>query len=816
MGCDNCIYKDRIKVPYIGNKISDIMFVGEAPASEEIKQGKPFMGRSGQLLDKLLSSVNLSRQDVYIANSCKCQIDKEVDSTKDINSAMVNCREYLIKAINQVKPKLIVCLGAYALKQILGKQKITENCGKFFDVNGYKVFVTVHPAYVLRGASKDFPNIPYDAMSMKEKMIFNNFKEISKFINNGFKNKKIKVNYKEATITEIDAYNKSKILATDFETLSVDTHDPKNKVLCESFCNKIGDSKVVFFNESIIGKEAIKDVLSNENVAKVVASRPFDESVSRNMLGIEMKGKVYDVLTMAHILDENNHSYSLESVSNIYSRLKNIKSIIGDKRGNLGETSKQELLDYNAQDSDATLDSYLTMKEIYSKPENKRLANYYLNFMCPIQDMFADISNNGVLINQKKLKSNEQKISKLMRELYVKAMQKVPNTIKEKYKDNLNFTRDALIVEYLFTKNGLNLKPKMVTSKKETPSTSEEHLSMFSHVPFVEYLLEWKKYQKIASSYLSNLWNFIKQDGRVYPQTLFTRQTTGRCSMTEPSIQTIPQREGLYANLVKSVYVADDGWLFGARDLAQSELRIIGWVAKDPNILGALKKGIDLHSRTVTEVIYKKKKLNIEDVTKEMRQAAKAVNFGFIYGMCANSFKYYAERDYSVKFTDQQCADIRQVYFSKPDGYYMLPVYHEQEKFLCKKNGYVESPLGRRRRLSDIYSNDYSLRGYAERQAINFPIQSMSSDLGLLGMYLMWKEIKSNPKLNKNIKPLWHIHDNEMFMAKEDYIDKAHELLKECMEERVKEYIKKYFGVNVDYPIESEGKQGDNWASMKK
>lgn len=280
--------------------------------------------------------------------------------------------------------------------------------------------------------------------------------------------------------------------------------------------------------------------------------------------------------------------------------------------------------------------------------------------------------------------------------------------------------------------------------------------------------------------------------------------------MLHPAIQTIPQR-GEFAPLVKSAFVADRGWYLGARDLAQSELRIIGWLAGDPNILGALRDGIDLHTKTAMVVTGKP----ISDISKLDRQRAKPVGFGYVYGMQANKFKAYAKANYNVDFTQEEAEEFRRRFFSAPNGYYRLPIYHAEMIRKAQQLGYVESVLGRRRNLIKIGSKDRMERGEAERQAINFPVQSFSSDLGLLGMMLFWEEVKTLSLLKDKVRPMWFIHDAILFQAKEKVFDRAMRLLKECMEERAPEYIKKNFGVTLGYVVGSDGKRGLSWASME-
>lgn len=825
--CNECPYKGKPQVPYEGNVNANIIIMGEAPNTEELKQGKPFRGRSGQVVNTLLKSIGIKREDVFIVNAVRCQIDKIKDDTKTINTAIKCCKVNVEKVITNINPKLIVCLGTIATQQILGLKKIIENRGRFFEgfniidktvkplilpaefklkQNIIPVFVTVHPAYVLRGATKGFPDKPLSLMSSKEKLIFSDFSMIGEFLKTGIP--KIDTsNYKEASLIDMKKILSKDIVALDFELSSLD-HDT-SKLLSISFCVEEGEARVVIFPSTKRMHEQINKVLTNPKSKKLFAARPFDEIVAKKKLGVEIAGYKHDVLSIAHLLDENYFRYNLESVANVYCPLKNIKEIIGGDRGNLEKVNRERLMKYNCVDSDATFRVYNSQRK--DLMNDKKLLRYYTKFLNPVQDMFADLYYNGCKVDKEILKNNEDKALKKVEKLHKKAIAMIPKILQDKYKDNLVLSRPALLIDTLFSKEGFGYTPisDYITEKTEKPQTTENHLKYFSDHPFVETILKWKKLTKVLS-YFPTLWEDIKTDGCIYPNTVFTRTVTGRIVMLNPPILTYPER-GEYAHLLKEAIVAKDGWLIGERDLSQSELRIIGWLANDRNILDALRNKIDLHTKTASIITG----VSIDKITKDMRQKAKAVNFGFCFDMSENGFMQYAKDEYDVTFTYDEACKAKRDFFGKPNGYYSLPVYHGQQRRLIHEQGYVETILGRKRRLPDIYSDDKGQMKYAERQAINFPVQGFSSDLGMIGMLMCHKELKSSPHKAKRMKLLWHRHDAESFTAEKDFMPTAMELMKECMEERAPEYIKKEFGVEVGYPIESEGKFGKNLVEIK-
>lgn len=588
-----------------------------------------------------------------------------------------------------------------------------------------------------------------------------------------------------------------KIVAFDLETTSLKMMEPTTKVLSLAYTSKEGQAGVLLKPK----KSNAPDFLTDPRVTKVAAGRPFDEVTLKKKLGLKIVGPIVDVLTMGHVINENfgPKGYNLENLANVYTPLQNIKDMAEGKRDDLGSVSKKILVNYNSVDADATIRLFNVFRsKISGMPEVQR---YYKHFIMPIQDMLADVYHNGVRINKDKLKKNEEWVVSRMEKLHETAIKCLPKEIRTKYAEDLNLGRPIIATDYLF--NVLKRKPHIFTEKTLKPSTSEEHLMMFSKVPFIKHRIDWVKLRKIQSSFLTNMWDCINSDDRVYPSTLLNVTVTGRSIITSPAIQTIPKRNP-YADRVREIFEPEEGWLFGERDLAQSEVRIMGWRAQDQKILQALRDGIDIHTLTASIV----NGIPLKDVTKEMRQKAKAIVFGFLYGMSAGGFQNYARSEYGLNFTLAECGAIRETFFK---GYWGLPIFHTAMENECRKYGFITSPLGRRRRLQGIYAEEWATQGNAKRQAINFPIQSFSSDLGFIGMYCFWQEVKNK----KDIKINWFIHDSVVFQCKADKMSHYQNLLDKCMCRTSKEYIKEHFGLDVNYPIESSGKWGVNWAMMK-
>ena len=806
--CRECPLYNSEQVPYRAGKSTDILIVGQSPGRDEVQAGKPFVGPSGKLLDSMLSLVGIDRNDLWIANTLRCREFAPLLGV-ELTKARECCRPFLDVAIEQLNPKLIVALGAYALKQLLNKDKITTKRGKFYE-NGAnsKVFVILHPAAVIRECTKGYPNKKFSDMNMREKSFYFDFKLLKAYIDNGFKEPTIDTSaYVKGTDADLKRIADAPLVAVDFETNGKDLHDPSVRVLSVSFSIEKGKSYVYLLKT----KKAIRNVAKalQSNNLKLVAARPFEEQVCRKLLGFNMEGKVLDILVLAHLLDENYFKFNLETVASVYAGMRNIKDLAEGMRSNLEEASEDILVRYNGVDSDATLSSGDTI--ITSLDGEPRLSNYLVHFIHPVQNMLCEIVENGCKIDIDVLRANEETALNALDDYKDAILSKLPQRLLDKYKDNLNPTRDALIREALFV--SFRCKPILFTGKTKQPQTSEEHIKMFiNHKragPFVRSLLDWKVLYTVHSRYIKPLWGHIKADGRIYPTTPLNRTVTGRSSMVNPPIQNFPQRSK-HANLIRECVVADDGWLLGARDLSQSELKIMGWLAGDENILRPVRAGVDLHIRTAAML----NGIPIEEVTSEMRRKAKGVNFGLIYGMSAQGLRNYLRDEYGIEVSEAEAVSIRTKFFSYPNGYYRLPMLYAKIIQGTRQKGYTETLLGRRRRLPGINSREQGLAKSAERMAVNMHGQSFSSDLAFIGKLLFHKDIKHR-KLTKYIKPMWFIHDNILFTAKEDYMDMAQDMLKEAMEVRSVEYIRTHFGVTIGYPVTTDKKVGKSWQTLK-
>ncbi|MEM0324920.1 MAG: DNA polymerase [Candidatus Aenigmatarchaeota archaeon] len=764
MECEKCPLNGRTKINRYPYRQYDVMVIFEYPYTNEYQYSKR---------EQYIRNILGNDKDIYFTYAVKCNAPFEsLDAVKCCNST-------LQEEINICNPKYILAIGNYSFFAIFNKKKpYTKMRGKISEYNGIKILLTYSFEDITKAGPFNDTNTKY--------IMFNNDLALFKRTLEG---DKIELNANVKPWDGMKSIFKGKVLGLDAEW------DKDENCLVFS----ISDG---FETRYITKTQKLRDMLTiGKNIFYdryvVVANRPADERIlKQNFCYIPNNARFIDIFNIARLLDDNM-DISLENIVDRWLGTLKIKEAKKGKK--FEEMTMEELIEYNAIDSKYTaLAFYKMYKELV---KDAKLLNYWRNFILPVEDMLAKVSAQGFYIDREQLQENIQTLEKEITKLELELINMVSPTIREKHMSKgLSFTRDDFVRDILI--NQFQIQPNKLTESGKM-SVSADALKDYEHIDFVSKLLLLKKLQKLNNTFLKGLDKNIKKDSKIYPNIVLWATKTGRTACFNPNLQQVP-RDMPRIELLKDLYKAPDGWLMGARDLSTSEIRIMGWLARETKILKALYEGVDIHKLTASMIVGKK----IEDVSKEERQLAKAVNFGFLYGASAKTFMEYAKNNYGVEISLREAEKFREKFF---EYYSNIPVFHEYVRKKVYENGYIRSPLGRMRRLPHIYSDDDYIRGQAVRQAINFPIQSFSSDLALIGMYLFWKEVKDKD----DIQVLWFIHDSIFFMCKEEKFKDYMALLKYCMEQKSVEYIKEKFNVKVGYPIVSEGKVGKTWHRME-
>jgi DNA polymerase-1 len=318
-------------------------------------------------------------------------------------------------------------------------------------------------------------------------------------------------------------------------------------------------------------------------------------------------------------------------------------------------------------------------------------------------------------------------------------------------------------------------------------STGEDILSrLVNKHPIIQKILDYRSLTKLKSTYVDVLPTLVsKRDGRIHTSYNQAVAATGRLSSNNPNLQNIPIRTEKGREIRKAFVPRNENYLLLSADYSQVELRIIAYLSRDKEMISDFRSGLDIHAATAAKVYG----VNLEEVTRDMRRNAKAVNFGIIYGMSAFGL---SER---LNIPRKEATDIIQQYFSRYTG---IRTYIDQTIAFAKKNGYVETMMKRRRYLRDINSSNQTVRGFAERNAINAPIQGTAADLIKIAMINIFGEFS---KLNLKSRMILQVHDELVFDVYKD----EKEQVRAIVEDKMKNAIP------MDVPVEVEISTGANW-----
>ena len=424
---------------------------------------------------------------------------------------------------------------------------------------------------------------------------------------------------------------------------------------------------------------------------------------------------------------------------------------------------------------------YEKSKNIESKLQELGLLDLYYNMELPVTYILSEMEQEGILINQPGIEDTANKLQVRIEETY--------NTIKDIAGQELNPNSPKQLSAYLYEK----LLLKGVKKNKSGYSTDEETLKELlinypEHEVLLSSLLKYREINKLYSTYTLNLIEFAKQDGRIHTEFKQTGTATGRLSSINPNMQNIPQK-GEYAEILRSSFIAKNGYKLVSLDYSQIELRILAHMSKDENLIKAFNNNEDIHTMTGMKIFH----LNsIDEVTYDIRRIAKAVNFGILYGLSS----FGLARD--TKVTRKEAQNFI-------DGYFNL--YPKVKEFIesiiteTRTQGYCSTILGRKRFIHDINSRNANMRMRAERMAINAPIQGSAADIIKLAMIECNKYIKDN---GINAKCILQIHDELIFEVESSIAESFMQEMKKIMEGVI----------TLSVPLIVNGEYGSNWGQL--
>ncbi len=479
-------------------------------------------------------------------------------------------------------------------------------------------------------------------------------------------------------------------------------------------------------------------VLSSSKL-KIAQNIKYDVAVLRNY-GIVVANPWFDTL-LAHYLLEPDKRHNMQVLSEDYLNYSpiSIETLIGKKgknQGNMRDVSVELIAEYAAEDADITLQLYLVFKDLIDQQGVKEL---FETVEIPLVHVLEDMERNGIALDVDFLK---QYSSELLTQ-----MQLVQQRIFESAGFEFNISSPQQVGKVLFEQLQLLDKPKK-TKTGQYQTDEETLLSLVGKHTIVQDILDFRALQKLKSTYVDALPELVdKESGRVHTHFNQAVAATGRLSSQNPNLQNIPIRTELGREIRKAFIAGDSGKVLLSADYSQIELRIIAHISSDPGMKEAFQLGYDIHTATAAKVWG----VNIDEVDKEMRRKAKTVNFGIIYGISAFGLSQ------RVGISRGEAKEIIDNYFREFGG---VRDYMDEAVRKAQENGYVETILGRRRYIRDIHSRNAVMRGFAERNAINAPIQGSAADMIKVAMIKIHDWLTAE-KLSTRM--LLQVHDELVF-----------------------------------------------------
>lgn len=557
----------------------------------------------------------------------------------------------------------------------------------------------------------------------------------------------------------ISKLSKQKSFCFDTETTGLNMFT--SELVGLSFCFSEGEAYYVTLPEDKIEATVVvnefKEIFENEHVEKIGQNIKFD-LLMLSQYGISLKGELFDTM-IAHYLLQPELRHGMDYLAEIYLKYKTIhfeELVVGKGKNqlNIRTVELQKLCDYAAEDADITF----RLKQILAKElKGNNLEKLFYDIEIPLLKVLATMEKTGVRIDSEALRQSSEILTQEML-----ALEKEIHGIAG---FEFNLSSPAQVGEVLFDR--LKLDPKAKKTKTGQYSTAEDVLEKIrSKHPIIGKILDYRGLKKLLSTYIDALPQLINPiTGKVHTSYNQAVAATGRLSSTNPNLQNIPIRDA-QGKEIRKAFIPDDGAVFLSADYSQIELRIMAHLSGDKNMLEAFNSGQDIHTATAAKIY----KIPISEVTSDMRRKAKTANFGIIYGISTFGL---AER---LSIPRGEAKELIDGYFST---YSDVKKYIDESIQQAKANGYVETIFGRKRFLPDINSNNSIVRGYAERNAINAPIQGSAADIIKIAMIRIQHRMG---KENLQTKMTMQVHDELNFTVPLSEVEVAKKVVIEEMQ----------------------------------
>lgn len=530
------------------------------------------------------------------------------------------------------------------------------------------------------------------------------------------------------------------------------------------------------YEETLHWMKLLKPAFENPSIQKIAQNLKFDMQVLQRFQ-VEVSGQCFDTMLAHYIIDsEMRHNLDFLAKSYLNYQTINYESLLGNdtKNNNLSQVPIEKVKDYACEDADITLQLYYLFENQLKEKEGESLFN---KVEMPLVPVLASMEQKGMKIDNDFLNSYAKK-------LQIKA-NAIENKIIEFSGESFNVSSPKQLGIILFEKLKIIDNAKLTKSKQY--QTGEEVLQKLEHKhPIIPLILEYRGLMKLKSTYAEALPSLVHPlTGRVHTSFNQAVTATGRLSSSNPNLQNIPIRNEEGREIRKAFIPANDSYILLAADYSQIELRLMAAMSRDESMFESFCNGEDIHAATASKIF----DVPLNEVTREMRRNAKTVNFGIIYGISAFGL---SER---LNISRKEAAEIIDQYFEK---YPKVKNFMESQKSYAKKYGYVETLMKRRRYLRDINSNNSIIRGVAERNAINAPIQGSAADMIKLAMINIYNEIQ-----NRKLKSFFvlQVHDELVFDVYKPELEEMKSIVYKGM----------INAMPITIPLEIDMKSGSNW-----
>ncbi|MDZ4203592.1 MAG: DNA polymerase I [Bacteroidales bacterium] len=565
----------------------------------------------------------------------------------------------------------------------------------------------------------------------------------------------------------------------DTETTGLNIHS--SELVCISFAFEPHEAWCVMlphnYQQALEIVQEFKPLFENSSIEKTGQNLKFDITMLR-YYDTEVKSKLFDTM-LAHYLLQPDLRHNLDYMARAYLNYQpvSIETLIGKKgksQGTMRQVDPETLKEYACEDADITLQLRQVFEPMLAENDCLVLFN---DIEIPLVSVLASMETEGVKLDIENLRDYSGQLQKEILE--------TEKQIFEQAGMMFNIASPKQLGEVLFDRMKIASKPKQTSTKQH--STAEDVLSKLAHKhPIVPLILDYRSLTKLKSTYVDALPAMVNErTGRIHTSYNQAVTSTGRLSSNNPNLQNIPIRTERGREIRKAFVPRNEDYILLSADYSQIELRIIASLSGDPNMIEDFRQGRDIHAATASRIY----NVALDEVNMEMRRNAKTVNFGIIYGISAFGL---SER---LNISRAEANDIINQYFTKYSG---IKRYMEKQIALARIQGYVETIMKRRRYLRDILSSNNNVRGFAERNAINAPIQGSAADLIKIAMINIYQEIE---KQQLRSRMIMQVHDELVFDVHRSELESVKQIVSKKM----------INALHLQVPVDIDMNSGSNW-----